>query len=97
MTMEQWLGWSAPGWGHPGTPDGTVELGPDGQPIWDASGTADLRLWIDASGQLQSDADLAEVRWFDARGRRLSAPVGPGPWLVFARTKDGRTARRWLR
>ena len=97
LTMEQWLGWNAPGWGHPGTPDGIGELIPDGQPHGAASGSAEIRLWIDASGQLQSDADLAEVRWFDGRGRRLAAPVGPGPWLVFARAKDGRTTRRWLR
>ena len=97
LTMEQWLGWNAPGWGHPGTPDGIGELGPDGHPHGAASGSANIRLWIDASGRLQSDADLAEVRWFDGRGRRLAAPVGPGPWLVFARAKDGRTTRRWLR
>ena len=56
-----------------------------------------LRLWRDADGRLQSSAPLAEVHWYDARGRRIAGPQGAGPWLVHARSTDGRTARQWVR
>ena len=88
-TMEQWVGWSAPGWGHPGVPDGVSE-----GPLANSEG---FHLWRDADGRLQSSAPLAEVRWYDARGRRIAGPQGAGPWLVHARSTDGRTARQWVR
>ena len=56
-----------------------------------------LRLWRDAQGRLQSSAPLAEVQWFDARGRRLAGPEGRGPWLIHARSTNGHTARQWIR
>ena len=56
-----------------------------------------LRLWRDAQGRLQSSAPLTEVRWHDARGRQLAGPQGAGPWLVHARSADGRSARQWVR
>ena len=55
-----------------------------------------LRLWLDAEGRLQASAPLSTVRWFDALGRALEGPVGPGPWVVQVTTADGRTARRIL-
>ena len=89
MTMEDWIGWSPPGWGHPGVPESVFETG--------LSGDGGLRLWRDAQGRLQSSAPLAEVQWFDARGRRLAGPEGRGPWLVHARSANGHTARQWIR
>jgi len=91
-TMEAWVGWSPPGWGHPDTPNG---LGPT--PGFGAAGHDPLHLWLDAEGRLQANADLVEVQWHDAHGRLLPGPVGPGPWLVHATAADGRTARRLLR
>ena len=55
-----------------------------------------LRLWLDRDGHLQASAPLAAVLWFDALGRALDGPVGPGPWLVHATAADGRSARRIL-
>jgi len=53
-----------------------------------------LRLWRDDEGRLQSNAPLAEVRWYDATGRRLAGPAGPGPWIVAATATGGRQVRR---
>ena len=61
------------------------------------AGTEPLRLWLDAEGRLQASAELVSVRWFDALGRALDGPTGPGPWLVHARAADGRSARLLLR
>ena len=55
-----------------------------------------LRLWLDAEGRLQASVPLTTVRWFDALGRALEGPVGPGPWIVQATSADGRTVRRIL-
>jgi len=54
-----------------------------------------LRLWM-KEGQLNASSPLQSVRWFDALGRALEGPQGPGPWLVHAVAADGRTARRLL-
>ena len=86
-TMEDWIGWSAPGWGHPGSLNG-IGKAPFADPL--TSGSR-LRLWRDADGQLQANGRLIEVRWHDTRGRLLDGPVGPGPWLVHATSADGRT------
>ena len=53
-----------------------------------------LRLWLDSEGRLQASAELVSVRWFDALGRALDGPTGPGTWLVHARAADGRSVRR---
>ena len=45
------------------------------------AGTEPLRL-CDSEGRLQASAELVSVRWFDALGRALDGPTGPGPWLV---------------
>ena len=89
MTTEQWIGWAPPGWGHPGVPESVFE---DALPHPNG-----LHLWRDAQGRLQSTAPLTEVRWHDARGRQLAGPQGTGPWLVHARSADGRSARQWVR
>ena len=60
------------------------------------AGTEPLRLWLDAEGRLQASAELVSVRWFDALGRALDGPTGPGPWLVYAISADGRSARQMV-
>ena len=91
-TMEAWIGWSAPGWGHPETVNGIGPFVPGA-----AAATDGLRLWLDAHRELRANAPLVEVQWYDARGRRLAGPDGRGPWLVHARDDAGRTARQWVR
>ena len=91
-TMEAWIGWSAPGWGHPETVNGVGPFVPGA-----AAATDGLRLWLDAHRELRANAPLVEVQWYDARGRRLAGPDGRGPWLVHARDDAGRTARQWVR
>ena len=66
--------------------DGTIGLD-------DLTGTEPLRLWLDANGQLHSSAPLNKMQWYDALGRFLDGPTGPGPWLVHATARDGRVAR----
>ena len=95
-TMEAWLGWAPPGWGHPDTPDDPLSgLGPDLDPGLPPFTDSPLRLWL-SDGQLFSSAPLIEVQWHDARGRRLDGPTGPGPWIVHARDAAGRTTRQPL-
>jgi len=55
-----------------------------------------LEIWLE-DGRLRASAPLTAVRWFDALGRALDGPTGPGPWLVHVTAADGRTARRLLR
>ena len=91
-TMEAWIGWSPPGWGHPGTLNGLGES-PFTDPLISGSPLR-LWLWLDEEGRLQSSSPLASVRWMDTSGRTVSGPVGPGPWIVQALSVDGRTVRR---
>ena len=58
---------------------------------------AQLSLWLDENGQLQSSMPLDQVEWHDALGRKLVGPIGPGPWLVHATAFDGHTIRVLLR